>query len=139
MRWARLLSSRRATSPSIRRSRSLVNESLSGTSSFVLLSSLIVVYLVDGQVRFGQFELQQVGASGQEERAGGLRLRARPGFEQMGDVFAGEGAEDQRILEGAAARVLAVDFGESEDFARVYARIEAPCHQALVIGRRLGR
>ena len=35
----------------------------------------------------------------------------------MRDVLAGEGVEDERILDSAAAGLLAVDLGEGEDFA----------------------
>ena len=57
----------------------------------------------------------------------------------MGDVFAGEGIEEERILDGAATGLLAVDLGEGEDLADVCAGVEAPRHQALVIRRRLDR
>src|SRR3981081_4206472 len=57
----------------------------------------------------------------------------------MRDVFAGEGVEDERILDGAAAGLRAVDFSQRDDLAYMCARIEAPGEKPFVIRRRLAR
>jgi len=57
----------------------------------------------------------------------------------VGDVFAGEGIEDERVVDGPTASIGAIDFGQSDDFSDVSASVEASREQALVIRRRLAR
>lgn len=60
-------------------------------------------------------------------------VRAR--LQQMRDVFAGEGVEDERILNGPATGLGAIDLGQGEDLADMCARVEAPGQECLVVGR----
>ena len=49
----------------------------------------------------------------------------RAGYEQVGHVFAGEGVEDARVVDGSTASIGAVDFGQSDDFADASEGVEA--------------
>ncbi len=48
----------------------------------------------------------------------GLRGEPLALFEDVGDVFAGEGLGVEGILDGASQVVLAVDVGEGDEIAR---------------------
>src|SRR5579883_2587339 len=107
--------------------------------SGVWVSSVIGFGLVDGQVRFRQIELEQVRAAGERQRTRWIALQAHPRLQQVRDLLAGEGVEDEGILERPRGGGLAVDLGEGEDLANVRAGIEAPGGEAFVVGVRLRR
>ena len=62
------------------------------------------MHLVEPQVGFGQFQVQQVLATGQVQRPG-FRQDPLPLFEQVGDVLAAERLELQGILNGPGGLV----------------------------------
>jgi len=57
---------------------------------------LFLIGLVDGQIRLGPLEFEQVLLAGQMQRAG-LGQPALALLEDIGDVIAGEGAADKRV------------------------------------------
>ena len=58
------------------------------------------IAVVEGEVRFGQFELEQITGAGQVQGAGfGQRPSAL--FQKVGDIFATVGAVLVSVLEGA--------------------------------------
>ena len=63
----------------------------------------------------------------------GLRGEPLALFEDVGDVFAGEGLAVEGILDGAGEVVLAVDVGEGDDFVDVDAGVETALGELVVV------
>lgn len=79
--------------------------------------------MVDGEVRFCDFDFKKVLSSGQMKSAGfGEAPQAL--FEKIGDVFRGESLEEAGILDGSVDGISAVDFTEGDDFVDVMAGVE---------------
>ena len=74
--------------------------------------------MVGAQVGGAEIDIEEVGAAG-EMQGTGLRGEALALFEDIGDVFAGEGLEVEGVLDSASEVVLAVDVGEGDDFVDV--------------------
>jgi len=96
------------------------------------------VRLVEPQVGFGQFQVQQILSAGQVQRPG-FREDALPLFEQVGDVLPAEGLELQGILDGPGGGVRPVDLGQGDDLANVMQDVEPPLSETLVESLGLGR
>ena len=84
------------------------------------------------RVGLGELEFEQVGAPGEVQRRG-LGERAGSGFEEIGDVVAGERAIVEGIVEGAGGGLGAVGLTERDDFAHVMDRIEATLLELAVV------
>jgi hypothetical protein len=63
----------------------------------------------------------------------GLRGEPLMLFEDVGDIFAGEGLAIEGVLNGAGEVVLTVDVGESDDFVDVGARVKAALGELMVV------
>ena len=76
------------------------------------------------EMKSGQFEIQLVLLAKQHE---GARFGELPFtlLEDVGDVVAGEGMIDERILDGAGDLLCAVDIGQGDDLAQVQPRQES--------------
>ena len=88
--------------------------------------------VVNGEVRFGQVQFEQVGGAGQVQGAGFGQL-ALALLQDVGDVFAAVGVVVVGILEGPGDFVRAVDFDQGEDFLDVMAGVEPALLELLVI------
>ena len=88
--------------------------------------------VVEGEVGLREFEFEQVGAPSEVQRRG-LGERAGSGFEEVGDVVAGERAEVEGVVEGARGGIGTVDFAERDDFAHVMDGVEAAVREFAVI------
>jgi hypothetical protein len=88
--------------------------------------------LVDGEIRFGDLNFKKVLPSGQMKSA---RFGEGPRslFEEIGDVFRGEGLEEAGILDSPVDGMLAIDFTEGDDLLEVMAGVEAALFQFTVI------
>ena len=97
-----------------------------------------LVRLVEPQVGFGEFQVQQVLPAGQmqDPRFGQDALAL---FQQVGDVLAAEGLELQGILDGPGGGLRPVDLGQGHDLADVMQDVEPTLGEALVKSFSLGR
>lgn len=87
--------------------------------------------LVEPQVGFGEFQVQQVLSPGQVQGPG-FRQDTLSLFQQVGDVLAAEGLELQGILDGPGGGLRPVDLRQGHDLADVMQDVEAPLGEALV-------
>jgi hypothetical protein len=88
------------------------------------LVGLASLGLLGAQVGGAEIDIEQVGAAG-KMKGPGLRGEPLALFEDVGDVFAGEGLAVEGILDGAGEVVLVVDVGQSDDFVNVGAGVKA--------------
>src|ERR1039458_279838 len=80
------------------------------------------VVVVDGQVRLGDLQLEQVGPA-RELQGSGLGADALSCGQDVGDVLGAEGAQLQPVVQGAHDAFLAVQLGQGEDLAQVHADV----------------
>jgi hypothetical protein len=80
--------------------------------------------VVEAEVGFGQFQVEQILATG-EHQGTGFGQASFVLFEQIGDVLAAEGMKFEGVLDGADGFLDAVDFTQGDDFADVVERVEA--------------
>ena len=80
--------------------------------------------LVDGQVGFGQFQIQQIVAACQVQRTGFDRRTLALG-QEVGDVLGAEGVIGQGILQGAGDFVRSVALGQGDDLLDVMLWVDA--------------
>ena len=88
--------------------------------------------MVGAQVGGAEIDIEEVGAAGKMQGTG-LRGEALALFEDIGDVFAGEGLGVEGVLDGASQVVLAVDVGEGDDFVDVDAGVETALGELAVV------
>src|SRR5690606_36511627 len=89
--------------------------------------------MVDGEVRPGEFEVEQVLPAGQVQGPG-LGALAAAAFEDVDDVVAAEAAHLQGVVEGAAHFVEVVDVEERNDFSDVLAVVWPVLLERLEVG-----
>ena len=89
--------------------------------------------MVGAQIGGAEIDIEQVGAAGKMQGTG-LRGEPLALFEDIGDVFAGEGLGVESVFDGASQVVLAVDVGEGNDFVDVDAGAQAAGAQLPVVG-----
>src|SRR5216684_3338826 len=88
--------------------------------------------IINGQIGFGQFQLEQIGRAGQMQCARFGQL-ARALFDDVGDVFAAVGLVLVGVLDGPGDFFQAVDFDQGEDFLDVMAGVK-PALEELCAG-----
>jgi hypothetical protein len=88
--------------------------------------------LVGAQVGGAEIHIEQIGATG-KMKGSGLWGEALALFEDIGDVFAGEGLAVEGILDGAGEVVRTVNVGQSDDFVDVGAGVKAALGELVVI------
>ncbi len=96
------------------------------------LGRKLSVGIVNGEVRFGQVQLEQVGCAGQVQGAGFGQV-AQALLQDVGDVFATVGVILVRILNGPRDFVGAIDLDQSEDLLHVMAGVEPALLELLVV------
>jgi hypothetical protein len=82
----------------------------------------VVFGFVKTEIGGAEFDFEQVGAPDEVKRAG-LGSQALTLFEDVGDVFAGEGLEVEGVFKGAHDLVPPIDVGECDDLVDVSAGI----------------
>ena len=89
-------------------------------------------FVVEAQVCGGEFEIQEIGAPGEVQRAGarGVSLAL---LEDVLDVLAGERLAGDGVIDGAGDFVGPVDVGEGDDLVDMDAGVEAAGAQLLVV------
>ena len=97
-------------------------------------SGLPEVAVVDGQVRLGDLQLEQVG-SARELQRGRLGCDAPARRQDVGDVLGAEGLQFQPSSSARAIGLLAVQLGQGDDLAQVHAGVHALGLQPLEVGR----
>src|ERR1700732_49831 len=81
---------------------------------------VMIVYLVDVEVRGSDVDVEQVVAMGELQRSG-FRQHPSPGLQDVGDVLGAEGLEGEPVGDGARDGIGGVDLGQSQDLADVVA------------------
>ena len=88
--------------------------------------------MVGAEIGGAEIDIEQIGAAGKMQGAG-LRGEPLALFEDVGDVFAGEGLGVEGVLDGASEVLLAVDVGEGDDFIDVDAGVETALGELAVV------
>jgi hypothetical protein len=88
--------------------------------------------LVDGQIGRSQFDIEQVLAPGQMQRAG-WRCQTLPLLKDVGDIVAAKGSKFESVFDRASDLVRAIDFAQGHDFGDMEPGIEATILELAII------